>query len=237
VKGTGNERAVTADISQSFQILHVPYSTAGEQGDRRHHSPDSRYQRMVKARVGSDPCQVQDQHRLHAGSDSRIGKILGRPVRTRAQVRANGQPIPQVQTEDDALAANVLADLIERCERRQRFEPDDDGMSTEAQSMASSRTCGHSRIDQRVHPSRKTANHGILHRLACYRVEVSDIQFGQAELLPVGIGQGRCVARLDSHRSGRAHRLIVISPSATGVNSQALAQVDHANYTHEVPAP
>ena len=150
-----------------------------------------------------------------------------------AIARDDRLPVAQVETEGDAVPADVGADFFQRFERRQGLEPDDQTRGPPIERVT--RAAGGR--DAGVQPEwRAERGDGgdlrVLRRAPLDRVEVGDVQLGQTGAGHIRPRQRHGVA-IDRRPGGGSHRLVALAPPGPCVHGASGEQVDNADYPQD----
>jgi hypothetical protein len=167
-------------VLQPNQVRFVADTAAGRECDPRRCPPDLREQRQVDAVAAPHAGEVENNDGPHTSSTGAKRDCLRRAG---ADCRGSDRlPVAEVETEGDQRLDRVT-DLVQRVERRQRFEAHDDTGDAECRNVAGLLD----RTDAGVDPQRNAAREQVLEVIALHgatsnRIEVRDIQLTHAEI-------------------------------------------------------
>ena len=151
-----DQRPIAARHFQLPQILHAANTSACEQphvGRRLTQAPNE----IEVDTADANPREVKDDHRSHSGIGRSLCDHLGRLQRDRRGRGDHWIPIPEIEAEREALAADGAPDRGERLVRRKRFQSDNDLRHTERDCLRRSIDRGDPRVEPDRHARRRDA--------------------------------------------------------------------------------
>jgi hypothetical protein len=233
LQSRGDENTVASGRRNCVNILQVSHTAPSQHWNVRRDAESRANCAQVWPTWRADSCDIDNDYRSHACGYAISSGLGSRQCRATTDGYLDGLSVAEVEAKDHLPPAERRAHVLERFERLQRLEADDDGRRTKAEDMSCFLDPGHSSIDpQRYWQLRKSGNNAVVTAASENSIEIRDVEVRDSSILHVVTRQRRCISRFDTTASDRIYRPITISPTRDGSHCPSAQQVDDADDFH-----
>ena len=242
VKRRGDERAVTTCLGEPRKVFGSANPSTGNKHRARRRASDCCDHVEVKSRRASDPSQIEDDQRADARVFGAFGEA-GCVKRWLEQTPRQWDATVKVETERDAVTAELLTDCRQRVERIQCFEPDDGPRAAEPQRMSRPYDRRYPAVEpERRHACELFEDRGLnavcvrpvryLPRLPiCDSVEIRRIQLGNTQAIDIRARECNWIP-VDRASSRDADSRVAAAHAVPRVHGHSAGKVDHTYHFH-----
>ncbi len=233
LQSRGDENTVASGRRNFVDILQVSHASASQHWNVRRDAESRANCAHVWPTWRTDFCDIDNDYRSYACGHAMSSGIGSRQCRPTTDGFLNRPSVPEVEAKGDLPPAERRAHVLERFERLQRLEPDDDGRRAKAEDMSCLLDLGNSSIDpQRYWQLRKSGNNAVVTAARENSIEIRDVEVRDSGILHVVTRQRRCISRFDTTASDCIYRPITISLTRDGSDCPSAQQVDDADDFH-----
>jgi (4-(4-[2-(gamma-L-glutamylamino)ethyl]phenoxymethyl)furan-2-yl)methanamine synthase len=228
VERGGDQRTGRAGFGQGAEIVEVSHAAPGEQLELGKAGAKLAHQRDVRTRAGPDAGEVEDDHLLRARvlqPRQRLGGCEPGQLRRGREDAAR----PQIEAEHERGIRQLLKEPLERALVRERLGADHDARRAQLEQVPHDRGVGGAGVDHHPGLASQRGDDLVMRWSARDRVEIGDVELGEAERLPNGasdlnwIGAGPELA---------AQRSIAFALPADGVHGGSALEIDDRDHSH-----